>query len=229
LEIIVSSQLVYGSVNPEVLARVPKQSRRILDIGCGNGLFGQVLRRECPERQVVGITHSQEEAALAREVLDQVIVADLESYDFRHLGRFDCVICSHVLEHLRNPDVVLSRLESVLAPKGTVLIALPNVLHWRQRLQFLAGRFRYTEGGLMDSTHVVFFDWITARRLVEKTGLELVSCTADGGFPGARFLGALGPLLSRAALHFAPGLMGTQFILVAGEPALPARASAHLS
>jgi hypothetical protein len=106
-----------------------------------------------------------------------------------------------------------------------VLIALPNVLHWRQRLQFLAGRFRYTTGGLMDSTHVVFFDWVTARRLVDNTGLEVVSTVSDGGFPGARFLGSLGQWLSRAGLHFAPGLIGTQFVLVARKPMPPARPS----
>ena len=213
-------QLIYGSVNPEVLTRVPRESRRILDVGCGSGAFGQALKVERSDREVVGITHSEEEAALAREVIDQVVVADLESYSFRDLGRFDCVICSHVLEHLRNPDAVLSRLQSVLAPGGTVLIALPNVLHWRQRLQFLVGRFRYTQGGLMDSTHVVFFDWLTARRLVDKTGLELVSSDADGGFPGARFLGSLGQWLSRTGRLFAPGLIGTQFVLVARKATL---------
>ena len=209
------SALTYGSVNAGVLARVPPGSRRILDVGCGTGLLGRVLKDDNPERFITGITHAEPEAARAREVLDHVVVADLETCDFKGLGRFDCVICSHVLEHLRNPAEVLARLRAILAPEGLILIALPNVLYWRQRLQFLFGRFRYTQGGLMDDTHVVFFDWTSAQRLVERAGLRLSACASEGGFPGSRFLGSAGAVLDEVSLRLAPGLMGTQFVLVA--------------
>jgi SAM-dependent methyltransferase len=209
------SALTYGSVNPGVLSRVPSECRRILDVGCGIGVLGSALKAGHPDRFVAGITHSELEAERARELLDQVVIADLETCDFRNLGEFDCVICSHVLEHLRNPTEVLARLRAVLAADGVILIALPNVLHWRQRLQFLLGRFRYTEGGLMDNTHVVFFDWVTARSLVDRAGLRLSACASEGGFPGSRFLGTMGHVLDAVSLRLAPGLMGTQFVLVA--------------
>lgn len=209
------SALTYGSVNPAVFSRVPVGSRRILDVGCGTGALGSALKLEHPGRYVAGITHAEQEADQAQKVLDLVAIADLETYEFASLGQFDCVICSHVLEHLRNPTDVLARLRQVLARDGVILIALPNVLYWRQRLQFLAGRFRYTEGGLMDSTHVVFFDWATARRLVADAGLHLSECVSDGGFPGSRFFGRVGSVLDAVSLRLAPGLMGTQFLLVA--------------
>jgi SAM-dependent methyltransferase len=209
------STLTYGSANPGVLSRVPSGARRILDVGCGTGVLGRALKEGHPERHVVGITHAEAEAERAKGALDQVIIGDLETRDFGDLGLFDCVICSHVLEHLRNPADVLARLSAVLTAGGTILIALPNVLYWRQRLQFLIGRFRYTEGGLMDNTHVVFFDWTTARRLVVQAGLRLSTCASEGGFPGSRFLGPAGPVLDTVSLRLAPGLMGTQFVLVA--------------
>jgi SAM-dependent methyltransferase len=209
------STLTYGSVNPGVLSRVPSQARRVLDVGCGTGVLGRALKEGHPGRYVAGITHAEPEAERAREVLDQVIIADLETREFGDLGQFDCVICSHVLEHLRNPVDVLMRLRAVLAVGGTMLIALPNVLYWRQRLQFLLGRFRYTEGGLMDNTHVVFFDWTTARGLIERAGLRVSTCVSEGGFPGSRFLGPVGHVLDAVSLRVAPGLLGTQFVLVA--------------
>jgi SAM-dependent methyltransferase len=209
------SALTYGSVNPGVLSRVPSGCRRILDVGCGTGVLGSALKQGHPLRYVAGITHSELEAERARELLDEVIIADLETCDFRDLGKFDCVICSHVLEHLRNPADVLARLRAVLAVDGMILIALPNALYWRQRLQFFMGRFRYTEGGLMDTTHVVFFDWMTAQQLVVRAGLCLSACASEGGFPGSRFLGPAGVMLDAVSLRLAPGLMGTQFVLVA--------------
>jgi hypothetical protein len=109
------------------------------------------------------------------------------------------------------------------------VVALPNALLWRQRLTFLRGRFRYTEGGIMDSTHVKFFDWVTARELVERAGYHILDAVAEGGFPGTRllppFLGRIARRVDRAALEAYPGLFGVQFVItasaaVAGGPTL---------
>ena len=196
--------------------RVPRTARRILDVGCGDGTLGRAIKAEW-SAAVVGITHSAAEAERARAVLDEVVVADLDTYDPGALGRFDAIICSHVLEHLSHPERWLRALRDSFTPEGRLLVALPNVLFWRQRLQFLAGRFRYTEGGLMDSTHLRFFDWETAAQRVSDSGYRIVERVADGGFPGSRWLGPLRPRVDAWATRWAPGLLGFQFILVA-EP-----------
>jgi SAM-dependent methyltransferase len=205
---------VYSALNPPVLARIPRDVRRVLDVGCGNGALGRAIKARRPA-EVVGVTHSSEEAARARPVLDQIVLTDLETADLTHLGVFDCIVCSHVLEHVREPVGVLSRLRNNLTADGIVLLAIPNTLHYRQRLAFLAGRFRYTDSGIMDRTHYRFFDWYTARSLVREAGLRLVEARAEGGFPGSRFLGAAGGLLDRAALARFPGTFGAQFVLTA--------------
>ena len=110
---------------------------------------------------------------------------------------------------------LLARLRDNLAAGGIVLIAVPNALHYRQRLAFLAGRFRYTDGGLMDRTHYRFFDWETARGLVREAGLHLVEARGDGGLPGSRFLGPLRGRLDRLAVGSFPGAFGVQFVLTA--------------
>jgi SAM-dependent methyltransferase len=208
--------VIYGSVNPPMFQRLPRTALRILDVGCGDGTLGRAIKAEW-SAAVVGITHSAAEAERARTVLDEVVVADLETYEPGVLGRFDAVICSHVLEHLSHPERWLGALRSSFNPGGRLLVALPNVLFWRQRLQFLAGRFRYTEGGLMDSTHLRFYDWETAARLVSDSGYRILDRVADGGFPGSRWLGPLRPRVNAWATGLAPGLLGFQFILVA-EP-----------
>jgi len=209
--------LLYGSVNPPVFGRIPRTARRILDVGCGVGTLARAIRSEWPA-QVVGITHTPEEAEQGRDVLEPAIVADLNVFDPTSLGQFDCIVCSHVLEHLVDPLNVLARLRPCLSPQGRLIVALPNVLFWRQRLQFLRGRFQYTDGGLMDRTHLRFFDWQTARDLIPRAGLRIQEAAVDGGFPGSRLLGPLRPSLDALATRLAPGLFGWQFVVTAVHP-----------
>jgi SAM-dependent methyltransferase len=206
--------MIYGAINIPVLNRVPCTARRILDIGCGDGAFGRAIKGRQPAT-VIGVTFSEEEAARAREYLDSVVTRDLESATLVDLGQFDCVVCSHVLEHLRDPVRVLKSLRDNLTKDGVVLVALPNVLHYRQRLAFLGGRFRYTDGGLMDRTHYRFFDWTTAQALIAEAGLTAESVEALGGWPGSRFAGPLRASLDRLAAAASPGLFGVQFVVTA--------------
>jgi SAM-dependent methyltransferase len=205
--------MIYESVNPAVLQRIPARTRTLLDVGCGGGVFGAAVKAAMP-CTVVGVTYSEAEAGHARRGLDRVVVADLNDFDPTPLGEFDCIVCSHVLEHLQAPQQVLQRLRACLQPGGRLVVALPNVLFWKQRLQFLAGRFRYTDGGLMDRTHVRFFDWQGADELVRDAGFAVVTRQADGGFPLSRRLGArLSAVIDRWALRRFPGLFGFQFVL----------------
>lgn len=89
----------YDATNHLVLVSVPPRVGTVLDLGCGRGEIGGALRaaRGC---SVVGVTRSEEDAAFARQVVDRVEVLDLNDCDLTPLGTFECVLCSHVLEHL---------------------------------------------------------------------------------------------------------------------------------
>lgn len=98
---------------------------------------------------------------------------------------YDTTLFSHVLEHLRDPASVLARFCELLAPGGTVIIAVPNVLSWRQRLEFLRGNFRYQAAGVMDDTHLRFFTYFTADEylLAEAPHLDVVYKGVTGSVP----------------------------------------------
>lgn len=205
---------IYEAVNEPVLSRVPEEARRVLDLGCGSGALGRELKAR-RKREVVGVTHSTEEAKRASLYLDETLARDLNDFDPRPLGEFDCVVASHVLEHLYEPERLLSLVREVLKREGLMIVALPNALHWRQRAEFLRGRFRYTEGGTMDATHYRFYDWTTARALLVESGFDVIESEACGGFPLSRYVPGLGRALDRAALRASPGLFGAQFVLTA--------------
>lgn len=209
---------IYEAVNLSVCSLVPSSADRILDIGCGNGALGRRLRQD-RERQVIGITYSRREAELASNSLSQVICADLNEFDFSPLGKFDCVIMSHVLEHLYSPESLLQGIKCALALHSTIVVALPNVLFWRQRLEFLRGNWRYQDGGILDRTHLRFFDIESSRKLVEQLGYKVIRSRHDGAFPLTRpvrkLVGGFANSVDDFACRHFPGLFAFQSVYLA--------------
>lgn len=207
---------IYQSVNRKVLESVPASACNLLDVGCGGGALGQALKMKIDCR-VTGLTFSEDEATLALSRLDRVEIVDLNHLSVKSLEHYDCIICSHVLEHLYKPGTLLRGLaDHCLTPDGVLVVALPNVLYWKQRLQFLLGHFRYTLGGIMDETHYRFYDWNTASELICNAGYQIISRRSDGIFPFSRLLGRrISQVVDHAALTMFPGLFGNQFIITA--------------
>src|SRR3989304_3237775 len=141
-----------------LVSLVDQKHHRGLDVGCGNGANSRLLSARGHE--VVALTLSEAEATVVREQGLECYVYDV-THEALPLPRrsFDALLFSHVLEHVPWPEVVLERYSQLLRPGGCVYVALPNVQHLVQRWQFILGRFRYTEAGLMDRTHLRFFDF----------------------------------------------------------------------
>jgi SAM-dependent methyltransferase len=190
-------------------------------LGCGSGALGREIKasHSC---HVTGITISKEEATIASQWLDKVITQDLNTFTAAGFDSFDCIICSHVLEHLHNAESVLREIQKLLRPESVLIVALPNVLLWKQRLEFLRGQFRYTDGGIMDRTHVRFFDWENANALLRNIGFTIVEGVADGNCVFSRFFFPIRTWLQTASLKHFPGLFGFQFVFVCRLEKIPA-------
>lgn len=160
---------------------------RLLDVGCGAGDNALCVKARYPDCLIYGVTHSAPEAEIAGKSMKHCWVFDIEGDLPPDLSgqRFDVLIFSHVLEHLRDPASVLSRFVSLLSEGGHVLIAVPNVLSWRMRLQFLFGRFEYESAGVLDDTHLRFFTYYTADQflLAGTPNLSVLSKSATGSVP----------------------------------------------
>jgi 2-polyprenyl-3-methyl-5-hydroxy-6-metoxy-1,4-benzoquinol methylase len=201
---------------PALVDLVDRNHRRILDVGCGNGSNMALLaaRGHAP----VGLTLSESEAEICRRRGFECLVADVDAgaLAFSDMG-FDGLLLSHVLEHLPWPAQTLRRLVTLLAPGGGVYVALPNVLFIKNRLEFLRGRFRYTETGLMDRTHLRFFDFESARALLEDAGLRVTTHFGLGPVPSGplrRMAPSLARQLDRWGARRWPGLFAFHMLIV---------------
>lgn len=207
-------KLVYHAANAVLLPLIPPGATTILDVGCGNGALARAIRRD-RKAMIHGITYAEQEAAEALTVMDEVFVGDLNTFDFAQLGRYDCIICSHVLEHLYRPWETLVALREHFAPDGVLIVAVPNALEVKTRLKFLLGSFRYTDWGILDRTHYRFFDRETAYELVRDAGYR-VDVRAERGYcplPGLRqLLGSRTKKIDDWATRLMPGLLARQLI-----------------
>jgi tRNA (cmo5U34)-methyltransferase len=112
------------SADQALLEHLPPGTRRILDLGTGDGRLPALLLREHPERRCIGVDSSEPmlDAARARFAGDSRF--ELVSHDLNmplpELGRFDAVVSSlaiHHLEHERKRTLYEEAFE-LLAPGG---------------------------------------------------------------------------------------------------------------
>lgn len=211
--------MIYKAVNETVLHKIPYSVKHILDIGCGSGEMGRRIK-EIIDCDVTGITYSESEALIASKFLDRVLIHDINDIDSLEIGIHDCIICSHILEHLYFPTTFLCKIKKNLTSEAILVVALPNILFWKQRIEFLKGNFKYTDGGLMDRTHFRFFDWQTANKLIQDSGYSINSKSADGYFP-LPVIRRLFPKFAIRLDHFAtkllPNFFGFQFVFIANK------------
>ena len=132
---------------------------RVLDLGCGAGVFLDLLRDA--GRNGIGVDSSAADLAPARARGLEVVEADAIAY-LERARDFDGIFCAHVIEHL--PPAAAVRLiegaHRALKPGGRLVLITPEI----RDLEVLTERF------WLDLTHV--------RPYPEKLLVQL--CTALG-------------------------------------------------
>jgi SAM-dependent methyltransferase len=151
---------------------------RILDIGCGTG------RHTCdafrfPKVVVVGVDINLEDVVETRKRLSShqeigdhgggrcgALVADICALPFKD-NFFDLVICSEVLEHIRDHKTAVSEAVRVLKPDKTLAVSVPRYLP--ERICWALSDKYYT----VRNGHVRIYKKKVLVDLLEREGLML--------------------------------------------------------
>ena len=136
--------------------------------------------------------------------------------------RFDRVLLLDILEHLRDPGILLRDCREVIAEDGFAIVSSPNVANITVRFALLFGRFNYTDRGILDRTHLRFFTRRTARRFLQENGFRILEERATvmpvelvlGLPPENRLMKVINRTLAMFTRLF-PGLFGYQFVFAA--------------
>jgi len=148
----------YDGLNLKLLAAVPADARRVLELGCANGRLGRRYKESHPGVTWWGVDRSAEATAVAAQHLDRVFTLDLDRLELAELGRgFDVIVIGDLLEHLSDPHAVLEALYDLSAPGARIVCCLPNMAHLSVIERLVAGDISYDAAGLLDRTHLRFY------------------------------------------------------------------------
>lgn len=193
----------------------------VLELGASTGYMSLALRsKSC---HVTAVECDREALTILNERADETHYGDLEDPEsLRYLEdrQFDVILLADVLEHLREPKRTLQLCRQWLAPKGTILVSMPNVAFWRVRLNLACGRWEMTPNGILDETHLRFFTRSTAERMFGDAGYMVVESATvwdeaplDQLIPRSfRRLWAIKRRMNRVAQLAFPALLAYQYL-----------------
>jgi len=145
---------------------------RYLDIGCGVGHSVEFARELGFAATGVETNETAVETARAH---GRNVIADLRSIGGQ---RFDLISLFETLEHLVEPDVVMASVVGSLAPKGLVIVTVPNRASWE--ISILRQDCFHVYGGADGVGHINLFHIQGLERLFQRHGLDVAF--VDGQF-----------------------------------------------
>lgn len=133
----------------------------LLEVGCGYGYLLEEAKEYFSRR--VGTDFSPQGVQLASAKADEVHEGGIEQIPAA--ANFDCVIATHVIEHIYQPLEFVKQLIRRTKPGGTVVLAAPD----------MGGMLRKVMGHRWASfkipEHVIYFDAVTLSALMREAGL----------------------------------------------------------
>lgn len=204
--------LKYDSDRAELLPFLPDTSRVLLDVGCGSGAFGRLVRSQRPDMELWAVEPDAASARAAEDGFDHVIAGEFPN-GLLPSGRFDVILFADVLEHMVEPENALRAAVKALAQGGVVVASIPNVRHWRAVVWPLLrhGAWTYTETGVLDRTHLRFFTRSSIYGFFADNGWAVESVTGINMTPRGKWLSAV-------SAHRLNDFLYMQFVVVARPP-----------
>lgn len=156
---------------------LPDKNGSILDIGCANGGILSALK-SAGYKNLAGMDPSpacvryiQKECGISRAFEGGVFCPMLT--DDKSLCRsFDCVILSHVIEHLYDLKKAIENVSRLLKKDGIMYVEVPDASRYSD---YYTVPYYY-----LDCEHINHFDEHSLKNLLMSNGLELVSYSKNG-------------------------------------------------
>jgi 2-polyprenyl-3-methyl-5-hydroxy-6-metoxy-1,4-benzoquinol methylase len=172
------------AVIPVVTASVRRLNcNRVLDAGCGDGLFTKRLSDS--GFSVVGIDASHMGIDLARARYPDLNLQQRSLYDDLALefGTFGTVVSLEVVEHLYAPRIFAARIYALTKAGGTAIFSTPYHGYWKNLALALTGKMDRHFTALWDHGHIKFWSIETLTALLIEAGFRDIEFVRVGRIP----------------------------------------------
>lgn len=148
-----------------------KKPRKVLDVGCASGWFLSKIKERYPKAECTGIDVYKKAIDYGREIYKDLKLLSVDAHDlpFRE-SSFDLIICTEVLEHVENPEKVLSEIKRLLTPKGIAIIEMDSgnflfriIWYW----------WTNTRNGAWKDAHIHKFNTHILEEKINKSGFKI--------------------------------------------------------
>lgn len=145
-----------------------QRHQHVLELGSGYGFFAEEASRR-PDRKffIEGVEIG--EFRLAHYVGLKVYPLDFQTMPIPEelCGKYDMILCMHLLEHLTDPISYLTKIKPLLKNNGEVLFEVPNIRCYLGELSPEYQAFMYT------FEHVSYFSDTTLQFAFERAGYQI--------------------------------------------------------
>lgn len=149
--------------------KLRSNSRKLLDIGCGQGYFLKLAKDL--GWQVEGVELAKSACNYAKQEFGiDVVNKSIEEASFKE-NSFDLITLWNVLDHLLDPLETLREIRQILKPEGLLVIRIPNVnFHLFIHKLFSLIPFKPRKGRFCDPSVIVNYGFSakTIRKMLEK-------------------------------------------------------------
>lgn len=122
------------AINPLRMAFIAEhaviEDMRVLDVGCGGGILSEALSLAGAEVTALDLAADALSAAQRHahehDLAIDYRLADVIEFAEEHPGRFDCITCMEMLEHVDDPAQIVQALATVVKPGGWVFLSTLN-------------------------------------------------------------------------------------------------------
>ena len=163
-----------------VLNIIKNDGSKILDFGCNTGWYTKIIKKRNSKCKVYGADINKFAIKYASLKYKDVKFFYIDK-NFYQNKRFDIIILSHILEHVKNPNELIRNIINLLNKKGKLIIVIPQ-----DRIRGDSAIFHFLFNLIclkFENPHVIKLKYKDCKNILTKSGLTITDYIYINYFP----------------------------------------------